>query len=128
MKYFFTLFLICAVSACKKSSDPIAQLKSSLTANSSRAWKLKKIFINGTEQSLTSGQLLYNKTYDMDGSWRDTDGYSGKYEFVSTTLMRETTTVGGSYSTDFKINSLKDNVLDIEYSFNQQTYRFVYAP
>jgi hypothetical protein len=120
-------FLFIFVS-CKKDEDPIAALKQKLTDNSTKVWKLSKLFVNGSQQTLTPGQLSYTKTFNTNGNWSDSDGYSGTFKIETTKLLKETTTVGGSGIVSYKINALADNQLDVEYTIGQETYRLVYAP
>jgi len=124
---FFFLFVSTILWGCKKDADPIAELNKKLTNGSTRTWKLNKLFINSSQQTLSPAQLLYTKTFNKNGNWNDSDGYSGTFKIETTKTLKETTTVGGSGSITYTINLLNDTQLDIQYSFNQQTYRFVYV-
>jgi hypothetical protein len=123
-----SLIFLFIFNSCKKDEDPIAALKQKLTDNSTKVWKLSKLFVNGSQQTLTPGQLSYTKTFNTNGNWSDSDGYSGTFKIETTKLLKETTTVGGSGTVSYKINAIADNQLDIEYTIGQETYRLVYAP
>ncbi|MBU6158569.1 MAG: hypothetical protein KGP35_06010 [Bacteroidetes bacterium] len=130
-----TIVVICFIGldSCKKKDntppvDPIVELKRSLTNNGSKTWKLNKLFLNAQTQQLTPAQKTYTKTYSSDGKWSDSDGSSGTYLVESTTRLKETTTFGGAGTLTFKINQLNASQMDVEFTSNQQTYRFVYAP
>ena len=119
--------LTISFQACKKDTDPIAEINNKLSSGNTKIWKLNKLFINGSQQTLTPGQLAFSKTYNKSGNWSDSDGYSGTFKVETIKLLKETTTVGGTSTISYKINSITDNQLDVEYTFGQETYRFVYA-
>jgi hypothetical protein len=121
----FLLFFSCS----KKNDDIQDDSKVYISNNNAKTWKLKKIFVNGSLQNLTGAQSLFTKTYKSDNTWQDSDGYSGAYSIVSPQLLKEITinALGGNTTIDYKINSLNPTTLDMEYTFNQQTYRFVYG-
>ena len=129
MRILIVCFFIASLFSCKKKkeTDPITEVKTTLSANSIKDWRLSKLYINGNSQVLTSGQLVYKKTYKIDGTWLDTDGYSGTYSIESPLLLKEVTTVGGTGTISYKINFLTSASLDIEYTYSNQTYRFVYV-
>ena len=116
-------------SCSKKDNNTQDNSKANISNNNAKSWKLTKIFINGSLQNLTGAQLLFTKTYKSDDTWQDSDGYSGTYSIVSPQLCKEITinASGGNTTIDYKINSLNQFTLDMEYTFNQQTYRFVYG-
>jgi hypothetical protein len=121
----FLLFFSCSKKDDNIQEDP----KVYISNNNAKSWKLTKIFVNGSLQNLTVAQLLFTKTYKSDNTWQDSDGYSGTYSIVNPQLFKEITinASGGNTTIDYKINSLNQLTLDIEYTFNQQTYRFVYG-
>jgi hypothetical protein len=121
----FLLFFSCS----KKEDNFLDTAKEYISNNNAKSWKLTKIFVNGSLQNLTGAQRLFTKTYKSDNTWQDSDGYSGTYSIVSLQLFKEITinASGGNTTIDYKINSLNQSTLDIEYTFNQQTYRFVYG-
>lgn len=129
----FSLFLALSFLlffSCSKKNDNIQEdPKVYISNNNAKSWKLTKIFVNGSLQNLTGAQMLFTKTYKSDNTWQDSDGYSGTYSIVSLQLFKEITinASGGNTTIDYKINSLNQSTLDIEYTFNQQTYRFVYG-
>ncbi len=126
-----TLFTWVAPGCEKSSNDspaPAPDSKQILTNGSSRVWKLNKYFLDGTQQDLTPGQALFTKTYISDGKWSDSDNSSGTYLLDGFQNLTEITSVGGSSTTVYKINILTTTQLDVEYTYQSKTYRYVYAP
>jgi hypothetical protein len=134
-KIFSFLVAICIVitiSSCSKSStpDPITVLKNNLCGGNTKTWKFGKFILNGTEQTLNAAELAYTKTYKSDGTWLDSDGYTGTFNIGSSVLLKEITTNSNppNSTTDFVINSISSNLIDVEYTVNSQTYEYVYVP
>jgi hypothetical protein len=128
-RHILLALLIFVLASCgKKGNNILEDYGSYLTNSNSKQWRLKKLYVNGNAQTLTPAQLLFAKTYKSDNSWVDTDGYSGTYSVESAQLLKETTinATGGNTVIDYKIYGLSANSMDLEYSYNQQTYRFVY--
>jgi len=124
----FTMFFM----SCSKSStpDPITVLKNNLCGGNTKTWKFSKFILNGTEQTLNAAELAYTKTYKSDGTWLDSDGYTGTFNIGSSVLLKEITTNSNppNSTTDFVIKSISSNLIDVEYTVNSQTYEYVYVP
>jgi hypothetical protein len=86
------------------------------------------LYKNDQAQTLTPGQLIYTKTYKKDNTWEDSDGYKGTYSLSSDKLLKEITTnsSGGSLAIDYTIVKITVESLTVEYTFNQDKYKFVY--
>lgn len=123
------LFLVFGVSlllgGCVKNELLIT---STLSNNSTRTWKLEMLYKNDQAQTLTPGQLIYTKTYKKDNTWEDSDGYKGTYTLPTEKLLKEITTnsSGGSLTIDYTIIKITVESLTVEYTFNQDKYKFVY--
>jgi len=105
-------------------------LKNNLCGGNTKIWKFSKFILNGTEQTLNAAELAYTKTYKSDGTWLDSDGYTGTFNIGSSVLLKEITTNSNppNSTTDFIINSISSNLIDVEYTVNSQTYEYVYVP
>ena len=104
-------------------------VESTLSNNSSRTWKLEMFLKNDNAQSLTPGQLIYTKTYKKDNTWEDSDGYKGTYSVITEKQLQEVTknASGGGLSTiDYTIVKITTESLTVEYTFNQDKYKFIY--
>lgn len=123
------LFLVFGVSlllgGCVKNELLIT---STLSNNSTRTWKLEMLYKNDQVQTLTPGQLIYTKTYKKDNTWEDSDGYKGTYTLPTEKLLKEITTnsSGGTLTIDYTIIKITVESLTVEYTFNQDKYKFVY--
>lgn len=133
--YLLGVFLVATTlfTSCSKSSsatDPVAAMKNALSGGNTRTWKFNKFLLNGNEQTLTAAELAYTKTYKLDGTWLDTDGYTGTFSIGSSVLLKEVTSNSNppNSTVDYVINSITDTKIDVEYTVNSQTYEFVYVP
>jgi len=127
-------FFICLIGlfSCSKEKSPeqtAESVKSSLTSGVTKTWALKKLFVNGTQSTLTPGQALYTKTYKADNTWLDSDGYAGTYTVPSPTLIIEITTnlPAGNRNDTYTIKSISVTSLEVEYSVSSTTYRLVFG-
>lgn len=82
--YIITIFLI---SSCNKSDflDKVNFQKFLLAGsgnyeNTSHTWFLDSLVINGVPKVLSLKEKQYNRTYDHNGTFFDSDGYSGKWD------------------------------------------------
>ncbi len=48
--------------------------------NTSHTWVLDSLVINGIPKTLSIKDKLYNRTYEHNGTFFDSDGYSGKWD------------------------------------------------
>ncbi len=125
----FTIFLsiaiYCSFLGCTKDEILVAEY---LTNKSSRTWKLKELYINESRQTLTPAQRIYTKTYKTDYTWLDSDGYNGTFTIDGKSSLHETTenTTGGPLTIDYSITNIQTNYFSIEYTINQDKYKFVY--
>jgi hypothetical protein len=126
---FVATFLIFSCSK-KDTPDPVTVMKNALCGSSTKVWKFSKFILNGNEQTLSASALAYTKTYKSNGTWLDSDGYTGTFTIGSSVLLKEVTTNSNppNSTTDFVINSITETKIDIEYTVNSQTYEYVYVP
>lgn len=126
-KSVFTFFILFAMvlGGCLKNE---LLIESTLSNNSSRTWKLEKLYKNDQAQTLTPGQLIYTKTYKKDRTWEDSDGYKGTFTLPTDKLLKEVTTnsTGAPLTIEYTIVNVTTESLTVEYTFNQDKYKFVY--
>jgi hypothetical protein len=124
--------LLNLMSSCKKESSKeptINSIYTSLHNGLVKTWTLKKLYVNGVESTLTQGQARFTKTYKVDNTWYDSDGYLGTYSVPSITTLTEATTnsTPTSQSTTYVIKGCTTTSLDIEYTQGTTTYRLVFS-
>jgi hypothetical protein len=126
-KSVFTFFIFFAIAfgGCLKNE---LLIESTLSNNSSKTWKLEKLFKNDQAQTLTPGQLIYSKTYKKDRTWEDSDGYKGTFTLPTDKLLKEVTlnSTGSPLTIEYTIVNITTESLTVEYTFNQDKYKFVY--
>jgi len=88
-KYILFLSLIVLIS-CNKSEflNDINFQKYLLSGsgnyhNTEHTWYLDSLVINNTPLKLTAKDKLYNKVFYANGSFKDSDGYTGKWDITS---------------------------------------------
>ena len=116
-------------ASCKKTEDPIAAMHKCLTNSSKRTWKLTGIKIDGNQQTLTAAEAGYNKTYNANGTWRDSDGYTGTFTFLNVNTLQEVTTNSNpkDATISYFIFSINNSGINVSYMVNNQTYQFLYV-
>ena len=133
-------FMFCAAlfAGCSKTNEvPITseqQVINNLTGNGNKVWRLTKTFVNSVEQTLTSDQLKYTKTYSISpaqtlaGTFTNTDGNNGKWALNGLINLIEViqNNLAGPVQISYIINGITENTLDIEYSTNFKTVRELY--
>lgn len=130
-KFILFFILVTCFLSCKKKEESVSLIDlhaNYLTGSLNKTWFLKSIYINGVPQQLSIGQARYNKTYRKNGTWTDSDGYIGFFSFKTAFSLNEVSenTTPPNVNVDYKINSITENKLDVEYSYNSQAFRFVY--
>jgi hypothetical protein len=121
---FFILFAL-AIGGCIKNE---LLVESTLSNNSTRTWKLDMLYKNDQAQTLTPAQLIYTKTYKKDNTWEDSDGYKGTFTLPTDKSLKEITTnsTGAPLTIEYTIVKITVESLVVEYTFNQDKYKFVY--
>ena len=135
---FTTLFLITLLTGCAKNTDQpetkeerVVRL---LTGIGNKVWNLKEVYVNDVRQTLTDYQLKYTITFTSDPSNADplnskTGGFTDRDGIVGTWKLRDAGSIlemkfsnnpAGPYVAPYAINAITENVLDIEYTNNQQ--------
>lgn len=86
-KYLLFVSLIALMLSCNKSEflDKVNFQKFLLAGsgnyeNTNHTWFLDSLVINGIPKVLSIKEKLYNRTYDHNGTFYDSDGYSGKWD------------------------------------------------
>ena len=93
-------------------------VKSNLNNGLTKTWTLSKLYVNGTQTTLTAGQARYTKTYKADNTWLDSDGYLGTYALTNPQSLSEITTnyPGGARTITYAIKASTATSLDVEYT------------
>jgi hypothetical protein len=117
--------------SCKKEGSvnvTVDTVKATLTNDLSKTWSLNKLYVNGTQTTLTAGQARYTKTFKVDNTWLDSDGYLGTYSLPNPQAITELVTnqPGGSQTITYKINTCTTTQLDVEYTQGTTVYRLVF--
>jgi hypothetical protein len=123
----FILFLSCKKQ--ENSIETVETVKATLTNSLSKTWTLSKLYVNGTQTTLTAGQARYTKTLKVNNTWLDSDGYLGTFSLPNPQAITEVTTnqPGGSQTITYKINSCTTTQLDVEYTQASTVYRLVFT-
>ena len=133
-------FVFCAAlfAGCSKTNEVTItreqQVVNYLTGNGNKVWRLTNIFVNSVEQTLTSDQLKYTKTYSISptqtlaGTFTNTDGNKGKWALNGPISLIEIiqNNPAGPVQISYIINGITENKLDIEYTANFKTVRELY--
>ena len=135
----FLFFCVLLLGSCTKddgnSIKPEDQLVKYLTGEvGNRVWRIKEVYQNRVLQQLTAKQLRYTKTYTQTagqaytGIFTDSDGFSGKWMLTSVSQLVEviTNNTAGDIKTEWIINKLDANTMDVETTNNGTTTRIVY--
>jgi hypothetical protein len=125
LNIFLSIILLCSFLGCSKDEVLVAEY---LTNRSSKTWKLKSLYINDANQTLTPAQRIYTKTYKTDFTWVDSDGYNGTFTVDGKTALLEITenATGGPVTINYSITDIQTTYFSIEYTLNQDKYKFVY--
>ncbi|SDX66328.1 hypothetical protein SAMN05444410_1244 [Hydrobacter penzbergensis] len=133
--FFCVLLLASCTKDDGKSVKPEDQLVKYLTGDAgNRVWRIREIYQNRVQTQLTANQLRYTKTYTQTagqsytGIFTDADGYSGKWTLTSVAQLVEviTNNPAGDIKTEWIINKLDANAMDVETTNNGTTTRVVY--
>ncbi|MBV9988296.1 MAG: hypothetical protein JO301_11485 [Chitinophagaceae bacterium] len=124
--------------ACNKTTVSLSSREQTvqyLTGTGNRYWKIRELYINGVQQTLTSAQLDYWKVYtvpigdpDAPGSFSTMDGYIGSWELTQPDQITERilNLPNGPVSYLLKILKLGTYEMDVEYTANGVVTRTVY--
>ena len=130
--FLFIGFVSLLALSCKKDSSgeaTVDTVKSNLNNGLTKTWTLNKLYVNGTQTTLTAGQARYTKTYKVDNTWLDSDGYLGTYSLNNPQALSEITAnyPGGPQTITYAIKSSNATMLDVEYTQGSTTYRLVFT-
>lgn len=136
---FFSILLI--FTSCTKTTDVVISSEKKvvnfLTGSGNRIWNLTNMYENSLETVLTQNQRKNTKTYTVNpsspaetyvGTLNTTDFGSGSWMLKGPANLIEVVQKN-SVSTEIKflINEISDTKLDIEYTQNYKTMRYVYV-
>lgn len=86
-RYVFILVLMASLISCAKETliDDLTFQKQLVGGvgsyqNTQKVWKLDSCAFNGKAFPLTATQKKYTITYNHDGTFKDSDGYSGNWD------------------------------------------------
>lgn len=129
--FLFLFFFIVGLSSCSKKENPntVKYVKTQLTANKTKTWRLKAVIVNGQSQTLTAAQNAYTKTYNSDETWLDSDGYKGTFSILTVTSLKVVTSnaIAGTSTIQYDILTIDGTRLIVEYTFNQVKYKFEFT-
>jgi len=132
--YILILFSLLLMMGCSKDGykDPVTKQISILVKNSSSTgkWKLSSLKKGTVPQVLTATQLAYVKSYTADFKFSDTDGLKGTWVMPTTdSLMAVFTNFssGVSVKQSYKINSISDTQLNLNYTVNGEEINAIYT-
>jgi hypothetical protein len=99
-----------------------------LTGAGNKVWRLKEVWVNQVQQTLTDYQMKYTKTYTSNpsnadplniktGTFVNSDGFSGKWTLDGTDLKENyLNNPNGPLPARYAINTITETKLDIEAS------------
>jgi hypothetical protein len=129
--FLFLFFFIVGLSSCSKKENPntVKYVKTQLTANKTKTWRLKAVIVNGQSQTLTAAQSAYTKTYNSDETWIDSDGYKGTFSILTVTSLKVVTSnaIAGTSTIQYDILTIDGTRLIVEYTFNQVKYKYEFT-
>ena len=136
--FFAIIFCFILFAGCSKTDvTPLTkeeQIAKYLTGDGNKYWHLKKVYQNAVEQTLTTSQRNYTKTYTIGigetqrGKFTNSDGYTGTWTVLNQFQVYEEFNGNprGGVPLTYKILSITDTTLDIEYLASFITTREVY--
>ena len=93
-----------------------------------KIWTLSKLYVNESELNLTPGQTRFTKTYKINNTWIDSDGYSGTFNIPGIQNLSENTLFPPQLEKrDYIIKSISNSNLELEYSIANSTYRLIFT-
>lgn len=93
-----------------------------------KTWKLDSLAIDGKALSLSANQKKYTKTFNHDGTYTDSDGYSGSWEITAIDNLTHITggvVAGSKITTKFQITEVNAAQLNIKL-LNTTTSKYEY--
>jgi hypothetical protein len=129
----FIALLVCLIvnySCSKKDThNTVKYVKTQLTANKAKTWRLKAVIVNGQSQTLTAAQSAYTKTYNSDETWIDSDGYKGTFSILTVKSLKVVTSnaIAGTSTIQYDILTINGTILVVEYTYNQVKYKFEFT-
>lgn len=130
-KYFLFVVVFNLLLSCKKETKydkKIENIKVMLTGGDIKIWTLSKLYVNDSELNLTPGQSRFTKTYKINNTWIDSDGYSGTFNVPGIQNLSESTLFPPQLDKrDYIIKSINNSNLELEYSIANSTYRLIFT-
>jgi hypothetical protein len=124
MKNIFLYLCIVLFASCNKSDflngvnfEKFLLSGSGNYHNTEHTWYLDSLVINNVPFKLTQKEKLYNKTFYSNGSFTDSDGYSGKWDIanIDDLSISIKNTLTGTY-TESKLKIIDINSFRFSYS------------
>ena len=137
MKNIFLFLMIILFASCNKSDflNGISFEKFLLAGsgnyhNTEHTWYLDSLVINNVPLKLTQKDKMYNKVFFSNGSFTDSDGYSGKWDITNIDDLTISTknTLTGTY-TESKLKIIDINSFRFSYSLiglNNTKYEYYF--
>jgi len=142
MKTILNLLLItfCLILfvGCSKTDAPVITVRDQrvkyLVGIGNKVWHLNQVYVNTVQQTLTTAQMKFTKTYTIDptdqysGTFTNSDGYTGTWRLSTDADLRELI-VNNQVSpvpVDYVITSMTETALDMYYIANFKLVREVY--
>ena len=98
--------------------------------NTKKTWKLDSLAIDGKAFTLSTNQKKYTKTFNHDGSYIDSDGYSGSWEIPAIdniTHLTSGSTVGTKITTKFTISEVNAAQLNLKLLNTTSKYEYFFV-
>ena len=95
-----------------------------------KIWKLDSLAIDGKAFALTTNQKKYTKIFNHDGTYSDSDGYSGSWEIATIDNLSHVTSgviAGSKITTKFQISEVNAAQLNVKLLNTTAKYEYFFV-
>ncbi len=133
MKYFFIFSIFFILLGCNKPSVmPDLEFHRFLLSgsgnyhNTEHTWALDSLVVDGKPFALNALQKSYKKTFNNDGTYFDSDGFTGKWSMISVNELQVIINNTSSANNKQTYNVIDINSIRFSYSITSGTGKYDY--
>jgi hypothetical protein len=133
MKYFSILVILIILVGCNKPSVlPDLEFHRFLLAgsgnynNTEHTWSLDSLVVYGKPFALNALQKSYKKTFNYDGTYFDSDGFTGKWSMISVNELQVILNNSSAVNNKQTYNVIDINSIRLSYSITSANGKFDY--